>query len=136
MRNIIIASHHRLAEGMADTLNFITGFDTAKVYAAYLEDDHEDPDKHVVHLMASLSPDDETFICTDMLGGSVTQRFYAYMNEHTHLICGMNLPLILELALHDSTPFTTEEIAELIDQARQALLYVNTYEAPALDEDE
>ena len=36
---------------------------------------------------------------TDMLGGSVNQQFCPYVNDHRHLICGINLPCALSLVI-------------------------------------
>ena len=136
MRNIVIASHHRLAQGMADTLEFVTGFDAARVLCAFVDDAETDPSGRIAALMGELDPEDETFVFTDMLGGSVTQRFCPYMGERTHLICGMNLPLVLEVALSDPEPFSPERVEELVAGAREGIVYVNRHAATSLDEDE
>lgn len=136
MRNIVIASHHRLAEGMAQTLAFVSGFSDARVLAAYVDDSETDPSERIARIMGELDPADETFVFTDMLGGSVTQRFFPYQGEHVHLICGINLPLVLEIALAGPDPLERDEIARIVEGARQAIIYVNDYEADSLDEDE
>lgn len=136
MRNIVIASHDRLAQGLADTLRFVTGYDSAHVLCAYVDPAEDDLAERVAGLMASLDPEGETFVFTDMLGGSVTQRFFPYMGERVHLICGMNLPLVLEVALAGPAPFSPEHVEELVTSARDAIVYVNGREADDFDEDE
>lgn len=134
MRNIVIASHHRMASGMADTLAFVAGVPNVSVLDAYVGD--EDADEQIIELMDALDPADETFVFTDMLGGSVTQRFAPYAGDNVHIICGMNLPLVLEIALTHPEPLTAEEIRTAVEGARQGLLYVNEYQAADMDEDE
>lgn len=136
MRNIVIASHHRLAVGMAETLQFLTGFDQAKVLDAFVNDSESDCTNRIQALLDEIDPDDETFIFTDMLGGSITQCFYPYIGERVHLICGMNLPLIMEVALAGPAPFDVAQIEQIVSLARDAIVYVNKYEALSLGEDE
>lgn len=136
MRNIVIASHHRLAVGMAETLQFLTGFDQARVLDAFVDDSESDPTDRIRAIMDEIDPTDETFVFTDILGGSVTQRFYPHIGERVHLICGMNLPLVMEVALAGPEPFDAARIEELVSLARDAIVYVNEYEAPSLEEDE
>lgn len=133
MRTIILATHHRLAQGMADTLQFLTAYANVAVLTAYIDD--QDIEIQIKELMAQ-AKGEEIFIFTDMLGGSVTQKFVPYMNAHTHLICGMNLPIVLSIALGHEEPYETMELHTLIQEAREALLYVNTHQIQSLDEDE
>lgn len=133
MRKIIIASHHRLAQGMADTLNFLSAYPNVSVISAYV--DEQNIDDQIQTIMFD-THDEEVFIFTDMLGGSVTQKFVPYMNKNIHLICGMNLPLVLTFALGHEQAYTKQEIQDLIQEAREAMLYVNTYEIMNQDDDE
>lgn len=133
MRKIIIASHHRLAQGMADTLNFLSAYPNVAVLNAYV--DEQNIDDQIQTIMKDIH-EEEVFIFTDMLGGSVTQKFVPYMNKKTHLICGMNLPLVLTIALGHVEAYDEQEINELIQEAREALLYVNTYQIVNQDDDE
>lgn len=126
MRNIILASHHKLAAGMASSLEFLSGYSEAYVIAAYVDETDDDLSRRIDLLMHSLDQNEETFIFTDLLGGSVAQKFYPYIGEHVHLICGMNLPLVLEVALGGPEPYDAEKIAQLVDSAREAIVYVNS----------
>ena len=38
MRHVIIASHHRFAEGLADTLEFIGGVENMRAVCAYVDE--------------------------------------------------------------------------------------------------
>lgn len=135
MRAIVLASHHRLASGMADTLEFVCGIHNLYVLDAYVEG--TDAAAEVAALMDGLDPTAETFVFTDMLGGSVTQLFAPYATGNVHVICGMNLPLVLEIALaNQDAPLTTKQIRSIVDGARQSIIYVNEHEADGLEEDE
>ena len=57
--------------------------------------------------------------------------------DHTHLITGMNLPLIMAIAL-DSSPeyLTTTAIENLISEAQASIIYVNNAKAEIDEDDE
>lgn len=100
MRRFIFASHHKLAYGLKDTVDFLTGA-TKTIYDiyAYLDDETKDIDTVVAELFASFDDEDEVVVLVDMMGGSVYQKFYPYMSDKVHVICGMNLPMALSLVL-------------------------------------
>lgn len=125
-RTLIIASHHRLAAGMADTLDYITNTSLpVQVLTAYM--DNVPVDNQITHLMKSIKADSEVFIFTDIMAGSVNQGFIPYLNRpHTHLITGMNLPVLMSIALcPDKQYLTKEKVKTLVDEAKEALKYVD-----------
>lgn len=126
MRKFIIASHHRFASGLKDTVEFVTGFKPIYDLSAYIDD--EDIGNQINHIMSHISANDEVFIFTDMAGSSVTQKFWPYIAEHVHLICGMNLPLIMACALLDETPLSAQEVADLVSESREQIIYLNQVE--------
>lgn len=135
MRRFVIGSHHLLAHGFRDTLEFLTCKDNITDISAYVDD--SDADEEIARLFASFDPEDEVIIMTDMLGGSVNQKFCPYMAEHRHLISGINLPCALSLALQpDDTFLTKEQIRRIVEESRNHLIYVNEYQASEDQEDE
>ncbi|WP_440896838.1 PTS sugar transporter subunit IIA [Amphibacillus sp. Q70] len=134
MRNIIIASHHKLADGMKQTLQFISGYPNVFEISAYVEDD--DINKQIEAVMQNISQEDEVFIFTDILGGSVTQNFVKYCNEQVHVIAGMNLPLLMLVALSPKDSFNQEDINNMIKEAQESIIYVNNYNTSPDSEDE
>ena len=90
MRRFVIGSHHLLAHGLRDTLEFLTCKENIIDISAYVDD--TDAEEQIAQVFASIAPEDEVIIMTDMLGGSVNQKFCPYMTEHRHLISGINLP--------------------------------------------
>lgn len=133
-RQIILASHSRMAAGLRDTLSFIGGkvADDILVMTAYV-DDHP-IDQTVKHLMSTDS-DTEVVILTDMKAGSVNQKFLPYLKRpHTLLITGMNLPLALAVLLEPASDYlTSDRITQLIDQARTEIFDMSTA-APVFDD--
>ena len=130
MRRYIIASHHLLAHGLKDTLNFLTSMDGIIDISAYMDD--TDLPSQIKEIFDSFDPEDEVVMMTDMLGGSVNQQFCPYTNDHRHLICGINL-LVLQ---PQDMPLTAETVRNIVEESRSHLIYVNEYNAVANDEDE
>jgi PTS system mannose-specific IIA component len=136
-RKIVLASHHRLADGLKDTLDFISG-GVAEVYSLSAYMDNVPVQEQVQTLMQSFDDSDDLIILTDMTAGSVNQNFFSFRNRpHTHIISGMNLPLALGVALESADEYISDErIDHLIDSAKDAIVNVNALELEVDDEDE
>lgn len=127
MRRIVIASHHRMAYGLRETLEFLTKAPEVYEISAYV--DETDIMDQIREVFQAFRDDDEVFVFTDMIGGSVAQNFYGMKNDHTHLICGMNLPLVLTVALSPQEPMTAEDIRRIIKEAQDSIIYVNEFQS-------
>lgn len=137
MRRFIFASHHKLAYGLKDTVDFLTG-STKTIYDinAYLDDETKDIDTVVAELFASFDDEDEVVVLVDMMGGSVYQKFYPYMSDKVHVICGMNLPMALSFVLApEDECLTSEDVEEMLMECKSQLVYVNKM-AASVDEDD
>lgn len=137
MRRFIFASHHKLAYGLKDTVDFLTGA-TKTIYDinAYLDDETKDIDTVVAELFASFDDEDEVVVLVDMMGGSVYQKFYPYMSNKVHVICGMNLPMALSLVLApEDECLTSEKVEQVLMDCKNQLVYVNKM-AASVDEDD
>lgn len=138
MRRFIFASHHKLAYGLKDTVDFLTGA-TKIIYDinAYLDDKTKDIDTVVAELFASFDDEDEVVVLVDMMGGSVYQKFYPYMSEKVHVICGMNLPMALSLVLApEDERLTSEKVEQVLMDCKNQLVYVNKMAASVDEYDE
>lgn len=136
MRRFIFASHHKLAYGLKDTVDFLTGA-TKTIYDinAYLDDETKDIDTVVAELFASFDDEDEVVVLVDMMGGSVYQKFYPYMSDKVHVICGMNLPMALSFVLApEDEGLTSEKVEQVLMDCKNQLVYVNKM-AASVDED-
>jgi len=137
MRRFIFASHHKLAYGLKDTVDFLTGA-TKTIYDinAYLDDETKDIDTVVAELFASFDDEDEVVVLVDMMGGSVYQKFYPYMSDKVHVICGVNLPMALSLVLvPEDECLTSEKVEQVLMDCKNQLVYVNKM-AASVDEDD
>lgn len=138
MRRFIFASHHKLAYGLKDTVDFLTGA-TKTIYDinAYLDDETKDIDTVVAELFASFDDEDEVVVLVDMMGGSVYQKFYPYMSEKVHVICGMNLPMALSFVLaSEEECLTSEKVEQVLMDCKNQLVYVNKMAASVNEDDE
>lgn len=137
MRRFIFASHHKLAYGLKDTVDFLTGA-TKTIYDinTYLDDETKDIDTVVAELFASFDDEDEVVVLVDMMGGSVYQKFYPYMSDKVHVICGMNLPMALSLVFApEDECLTSEKVEQVLMDCKNQLVYVNKM-AASVDEDD
>ncbi|QAA23371.1 PTS sugar transporter subunit IIA [Sporolactobacillus terrae] len=128
MRKIIIASHHKMATGIKDTLNYITGErNNVSALSAYLT--NTPIQEEIDALLKGVDQEDEVVVFTDLLGGSVNQSFAKYTaRPHFHVIIGINLPIVLTIALKpDDTYLTAEQIRSSLDEAKEQLIYVNDF---------
>lgn len=133
MRHVIIASHHRFAEGLADTLEFIGGVENMGAVCAYVD---ETPlEEQAAEAFAAVAPEDEVLVLTDILQGSVNQAFAPYVGDRVFLVAGVNVALCLELAL-SAEPLSVAAIDAAIEQARSAMVLVNTYATEVGEDDE
>ncbi|WP_100486726.1 PTS sugar transporter subunit IIA [Sporolactobacillus pectinivorans] len=137
MRKIIIASHNKLADGMKKTLEFISGpKKNCIALSAYVN--NKPIEDEIAEIIKKVPAEDELIIFTDMLAGSVNQKFFPYQERpHTHIISGMNLPIILAIVLSPENDYLTEDrVRQLITEARDQLVYVNDIKAEVSDDDE
>ena len=125
-RILIIASHEKMADGMKDTLNFISGGIQETIALS------------VDEVMDGFEGEDEVVVLTDLMVGSVNQKFFKYRTRpHTHIVSGMNLPLAFQIAMEPQGKYITEErMKEIIETAKEELKYVNEVSNDEDEEDE
>ena len=136
-RILILASHHNMAAGLRDSLNFVSGGEQETVaLAAYV--DNQPIDDAVKSLMEGFAPEDEVIVLTDMTSGSVNQKFFPYVSRpHTHLVSGMNLPLAFTIAMEPQGEYiTADRMREIVEKSRAEMKYCNDLAAEEDDEDE
>lgn len=139
MRRFIFASHHKLAYGLKDTVDFLTnGMKQIYDINAYVDDNEPDLEIIVKELFDTFESDDEVIVLADLMGGSVYQKFYPYLSDKVHVVCGMNLPLAMSLVLaSEDTPLTSEKLASLIEECKNQIVYVNQINsASTIDSDD
>ncbi|WP_455138694.1 PTS sugar transporter subunit IIA [Thermophilibacter sp.] len=122
MNQIVLASHGGLATGMRDSLEMIVGA-VPRVHTITLErDDTDQVGERARALIESFGPDDKVYVLTDMLGSSVSNQMVELhlSRPDVTVISGMNLPLVIELALAEQ-PVSAEALAMLIEQGRSGI---------------
>ena len=136
-RILVTASHHRMAEGLKDTLAFVSGGAQETIaLSAYV--DNQPIEEAVETLMNGFADEDEVVILTDLTSGSVNQQFFKYRNRpHTHIISGMNLPLAFQIAMEDQDDYiSTERMREIVEESKNEMKYVNDIAADDGDEED
>lgn len=139
MVKVIIASHHKLADGMGDTLKYLVpSLTDIETISAYL--DNEPIDSAVEVALGRCQDIEDVVVFTDLLDGSVNQEFVRQLKPNVHVIAGMNLPIIMTLLLQlENQPLSEELITQSIEEAKNQIIYVNQFlkeSVDDLDEDE
>ena len=136
-RILVTASHHRMAEGLKDTLAFVSGGAQETIaLSAYV--DNQPIEEAVEKLMNGFADEDEVVILTDLTSGSVNQQFFKYRNRpHTHIISGMNLPLAFQIAMEEQDEYiSVERMREIVEESKNEMKYVNDIADDGDEEDE
>ena len=133
MRHVVLASHHRFAQGLADTLEFLGAKCDFHVICAYVDDQPLEP--QVAAVFERFGPDDEVLVLTDILAGSVNQKFMPYVGPNVFVVAGVNVVLAMEFCLAPM-PLTNEGIEEAIAMAGQSIKLLNTIQVEDDKDDE
>lgn len=136
MIRFVFASHGRMAEGLRDTIAFLTSTEEGLYsISAYTTPDY-DIQKEVDALFTSFDKDDTVIIMTDIMQGSVNQKFYPYLGEKVHLISGINVPAAMTLVLMREDAVGRQDILQVIKDAKNTLVYVNDWTTETGEDDE
>lgn len=126
MKKIIIATHHKLANGFKETLNYILP-NTVEVIdiCAYLE--NISIESQIDKVLSDFKKDEQIFVFTDIKGGSVNQEFTKKIGEYNiELISGVNLAIIISIALQlGEENIGIDTIREEVINSSKELVYIN-----------
>ena len=124
MKQILIATHGKMASGIRYTAELIVGkMDEITTIDAYVSPE-DNVEKKFEEYFAQ-HENDRIFVFTDLMGGSVNQKLLGYsQKENVTLITGTNLPVLMQVMMADDD-VTEEEIQEFIDDAREELQVVD-----------
>ena len=124
MKQILIATHGKMASGIRYTAELIVG----KMAEITTIDAYVTPEDNVEKKFEEYfeqHENDRIFVFTDLMGGSVNQKLLGYsQKENVTLITGTNLPVLMQVMMADDD-VTEEEIQEFIDDAREELQMVD-----------
>lgn len=123
MNRIILASHGGMAAGMKDTVQMVLGDLPNLYHAETTRDETESIVTMVRRLLNRFDASDQVCILTDVLGGSVNNDMMTLLGDYPNLtiICGMNLSLVLTLAMAVD-PLSPSDLEGLITQAREQIV--------------
>lgn len=127
MIRIFLSSHGKLASGMKNSLSILLGNnDRLHVFDAYV--DERNVQAELDAFFQQVHQEDQVILLSDLYGGSVNQVMYTYLERaNVHLIAGVNLALLLEIAIREDH-FSKEELADLVENSRQMLRLVSLEE--------
>ena len=124
MKQILIATHGKMASGIRYTAELIVG----KMAEITTIDAYVTPEDNVEKKFEEYfaqHENDRIFVFTDLMGGSVNQKLLRYsQKENVTLITGTNLPVLMQVMMADDD-VTEDEIQEFIDDAREELQVVD-----------
>lgn len=116
-----------MAEGVVDSIRMLAGEQTQIDYLCGYVDGNEDMERAVREKLASIEPNREIIIFTDLFGGSVNNTVLraAKGMEGIHVIAGMNLALILGVLFAPEEEEIGSIIQRSVAEARQGIIYCN-----------
>ena len=121
MVGLVLISHGKMAEGIADSLSMLFGSRIPQLEICSLRENHSPQEFHdqLLQKVAEVDRGDGVLIFADMLGGTPCNQALTIVSEKIRLIVGMNLPMILELlGMRESTDV---DAATIVENGRQAI---------------
>ena len=124
MKQILIATHGKMASGIRYTAELIVGkMDEITTIDAYVTPE-DNVEKKFEEYFAQ-HENDRIFVFTDLMGGSVNEKLLGYSEkENITEMTGTNLRVLMQVMMADDD-VTEEEIQEFIDDAREELQVVD-----------
>lgn len=127
MKQILIATHGKMASGIRYTAELIVGkMPGITTIDAYVESDDNIVEKFRVFFEAH--KEERIIVFTDLMGGSVNQKLMEYAGkDNVTLITGTNLPVLMQVMLAEDD-VSEEEIEGYIADAREELQLISVGE--------
>lgn len=131
MKQILIATHGKMASGIRCTLELVAGrMDNVTTMDAYVTPD-DDVEKQFREYF-ELHREDRIYAFTDLQGGSVNQKLMPYADlPNVTLITGMNFPVLLQVALAGED-ISDEELQAYIDSSKEELKLISLEKPKAI----
>lgn len=98
---IVLVSHGTMCIGMKDSFEMIAG-NNPNIHCVSLNEGIHEFKNNFLNLMDQICPNEQVLIFSDIQGGTPFNEVYAYYLENPNslrLIAGMNLPMLIEVAL-------------------------------------
>lgn len=128
MKHIVLLTHGHLCEGLASALQVISGSDNPLTLLCMEAQDSPDTMHSRVHQVLERFPAaDPVILMTDIPVGSTTQIAIPFLEDYANLyiVTGLNLGLLLEVALNPMEDDVSTILREAVEASRQTLLFIN-----------
>ena len=118
-----MASHGSFASGIKNSLDILLGkSDNVSVIDAYLTQDNFEEQLEIY--LSTIPENEPVIMLSDLYGGSVNQKMVLHLTRpNTFLIAGINLPMVLSLALNTEA-VTRDSLLKTVEESREALKLV------------
>lgn len=135
MRKTLLISHFGLAGGLRSTLSYFGLADESFTVINAFEND-QDPKPELDKFWEGVSDEDQVFIFTDILGGSVNQMVTPCVSRpDTWVFAGMNLPMLIAAATLPEDA-GAEDIRRAVEEAKNGIVLMNDVSFEAGEDDE
>lgn len=100
MIGIVLVSHARLAQELAETLEHVVGSqDQLATVSLFPNDDIEAKREEILEAVHKVEDGKGVVILTDMFGGTPSNLAHSLLEgRNVEIVAGMNLPLLIKLA--------------------------------------
>ena len=135
-RKMILASHGRMAEGVADSMEMVVGTVDDLICLGLMPGHDPGEITREVEELIQREPETQFLLLTDIRGGSVSNSLTRLAShENVKMINVMNLALAIGLYLTDGA-LSDEDIESVIAEARNGLHLVRDLRGNQPDEEE
>ncbi|BDR56975.1 PTS sugar transporter subunit IIA [Xylocopilactobacillus apis] len=122
---IFLVSHGKLADGMKNSIEMISGKHTNLQSFSMSEGDSPDILGERVKKEINKYNNEPILLISDFPGGSINTTLTKFINDHVFLISGMNIMMVLELILNKSNSNVQELINAGIKAAQKSIVVIN-----------
>lgn len=135
MKGILLLSHGNMAKGMLQSSSLFFGENYEQIQALdfQMTDNIIDFEEKIGKAIEELDTGDGVIVLTDLFAGTPAHKTTAFIREGVNVICGMNLPLFLEL-LGSRLTGTEIDIEALMEIGRQGICSWNPNKASSNDD--
>ncbi|HJA29865.1 MAG TPA: hypothetical protein IAA15_09935 [Candidatus Olsenella pullicola] len=132
---LLLVSHGDLAAGMASVLSNFFGMSEVSSACVSIERGAQGLAEDVTAFLDACG-DEQVVICSDLMGGSANQTVMPWLGrENTIIVAGMNLPLLLQLAMVTGD-VTLDEVRDMVEESRKGIVVMNDLTFEMGDDDE
>lgn len=129
MVGIIVMTHGSLSQGIVDASELICGpSPQIETLSLRREDNVDDLAKNFAEAVARMDTGEGVLVLVDLMGGSPCNVASMALREakNFHLVCGVNLPMLLEAIMTRDSGATVEELAQTCRTAgTEGVRYIN-----------